>query len=83
MVGDTYDCTDSPIELSFTTSRETYSKAAEKGLIEEADEGKAGEAISRSDFYKLMCRTICTKYSLGGISPTKTRIICRIPDYVR
>ncbi len=82
MVGDTYGCTDEPIELMYTTWGETYYTAAEKGLIEDASKEKAGEAISRSDFYKLMCKTICTKYSSGGYTTVQTRMIYNVPDYV-
>ncbi len=72
MVGSTYSCTDSPIELDFTEMEQTYQAAFRKGLISETDMTHAEEAITREAFYKLLYKALFVKYKVGGYGGVST-----------
>lgn len=66
MLGNTYGCTDYPIERDFTEVSQTYNSAVEKGLIDSADISYADEAITREKFYSLLIKTIYAPFLSGG-----------------
>lgn len=72
MVGSTYSCTDSPIELDFTEMEQTYQAAFRKGLISETDMTQAEEVITREAFYKLLYKALFVKYKVGGYGGVST-----------
>ena len=66
MLGNTYGCTDYPIERDFTEVSQTYNSAVEKGLIDSADISYADEAITREKFYSLLIKAMYTPFFSGG-----------------
>lgn len=75
MIGDTYGCTDYPIELDFTEKSQTYQTAYEKGLIEQIEIENADLPILRKDFYAILHKAVFVEKLIGGDSPSKGRVI--------
>lgn len=73
MIGDTYDCTNSPAELDFTEKVQTYTAAFEKGIIHNMDMESADLPILRENFYEFIHKAIFVERNIGGYAPTKGR----------
>lgn len=80
LIGDTYDCTDYPVELDFTEKTQTYNMALKKGIISKIDIESADLPIARKDFYEILHKAIFVERSIGGYESTSGRYVDSIKD---
>lgn len=72
-VGDTFGCTDYPVEMDYEEYSQAYIRAAEKGIIDEADVRNSEKAITRNQFYEILNRALFVEYSSGGYGGSSYR----------
>lgn len=65
-VGDTYSCTDYPVEMDYTTCEQVYCRACEKELWTSDNIENCNAPIKRYDFYELMNKVLFSSYASGG-----------------
>ena len=66
LIGNTYSCTDDPMELEYQTAEEIYGCAKARGIIPQDYVPHENAPIGRAEVYQLLYRALRTPVTFGG-----------------